>query len=255
MRLSVVINTLNEEHNIRDCLETIKWADEIVIVDMYSDDNTVAIAKEYTDKICFHERVGYVEPARNFALQQASHNWVLILDADERVTMNLRREIVELVEKDSIYAAFSIYFHEHIFGKKILYGSWQYEKNIRLVKKDKCTWPIQIHISPVINGEIGELIGVLEHNSHLTISHFISKLNTYTSIEAREWFDKGVRKSLINCFYYGVGKFLKELIYYRGYKDGQHGLVVAALFGIYYFVARVKLWELWYKQDHGIPLQ
>lgn len=254
MRLSVVINTLNEERNIRECLETVKWADEIVIVDMYSDDKTIEIAKEYTDKIFFHERVGYVEPARNFAIQKTTNPWVLVIDADERVTLNLRDEILQVIHSASPYSAFIIRFQENMFGKKISFGSWQFEKHSRLVLKDRCTWPTQIHLSAIIDGEIGYLQGFIEHHSHITIGHFINKLNNYTTIEAREWFDRGVRKSLLNCFYYGFGKFLKEFFYYRGYKDGQHGLILAALYGIYYFVARIKLWELWYKHDRGIQI-
>ncbi len=254
MPISAIINTLNEEKNIRACLESVKWVDEIILVDMYSDDSTIEIAKEYTDKIYFHDRIGYVEPARNFAIQKTNNTWVLVIDADERVTTELQYEICDLIQKDTEYAALRIFFQENIFGKKIHYGSWQYQKHTRLFRKDKCNWPANVHGSPLINGETGDLQGVIEHYSHLTIGHFLNKLNTYTTIEAREWFDKGVRKTLFNCFYYGGGKFLKEFIYYRGYKDGQHGLILAALYGIYYFAARVKLWELWYKHDHGIQL-
>jgi glycosyltransferase involved in cell wall biosynthesis len=254
MRLSVVINTLNEEHNIRECLETVKWADEIVIVDMYSDDKTVEIAKEYTEKIYFHERVGYSDPARNFAVSKATGDWIFVVSADERVTESLRSEICALLLNEPKFAAYRIYFQEYMFGKLIHYGTWQFHKHVRLHKVGCCDWPTTVHTAPIIKGEIGDLQGVIEHYSHLTIGHFMNKLNTYTTIEAKEWFDNGVRKSLLNCFYYGMGKFLKELIYYRGYKDGAHGVILAALYGIYYFTARVKLWELWYKFDRGIEI-
>lgn len=254
MRLSVVINTLNEERNIRECLETVKWADEIVIVDMYSDDKTIEIAKEYTDRIFFHERVGYSDPARNFAVNQATGDWILVVSADERVTPKLGEEIRNLLRGNPRFDAYKIYFQEYMFGKLIHYGTWQYHKHIRLHKAGYCDWPTTVHTAPVVKGTIGDLEGVIEHYSHLTIGHFINKLNTYTTIEAREWFDKGIRKSLFNCFYYGFGKFFKEFFYYRGYKDGKHGLILAALYGIYYFSARIKLWELWYKHDRGIQI-
>ncbi len=90
MKISVLINTFNEERNIKNCLESVSWADEIIIVDMYSDDKTVDIAKNYTDKIYYFERMGYADPARQFALKKATHEWVLIVDADEMVPLELR---------------------------------------------------------------------------------------------------------------------------------------------------------------------
>ena len=87
VEISILIHTLNEERNIRNCLETVKWADEIIIIDMYSDDRTVEITKEYTDKIFYHERMGYADPARQFGLEKATHEWVLQVDADELVPL------------------------------------------------------------------------------------------------------------------------------------------------------------------------
>ena len=116
--ISVVINTYNEEKNIRYCLESVKWADEIIIVDMYSTDKTIEIAKKYTDKIYFHERVGYAEPARQFAVELASNNWIFVIDADEIVTKPLRDKIIEIVESNN-YDVVYVPRINYIFGKPI----------------------------------------------------------------------------------------------------------------------------------------
>jgi glycosyltransferase involved in cell wall biosynthesis len=251
--LSVVINTLNEAHNIRACLEAVSWADEIIVVDMHSDDATVAIAREYTDHVYQHERLGYVEPARNFALQQATGEWVLVLDADERVTPELKQEISAVLHGQTEHAAYRIPYEDYFFGKLVQWGSWQHHKHVRLHRRGQVSYSSVIHSAPIINGSIGEMKGAIQHYSHLTIAIFLSKMNTYTDIEAQHWFKQGTRVRLSKAFYYGMGKFLKEFIYYRGYRDGGHGCVLAALMGIYYFVLRVKVWERWYKHDRGIP--
>lgn len=252
--LSVVINTLNEETNLPGCLENIRWADEIIVVDMHSDDRTVEIARQYTDKVFFFGRMGYVEPARNFAISQATGDWVLVLDADERITDALRDAVESIMHQDVAEAAYRTQISEYMFGKIARHGSWPLVKHARLFRRGKCRWLDTIHSTPVIDGPIGTIErGEIRHYSHLTIGHFLSKLNRYTDIEARQWYDEGVRKSLLNAIYYGLGKCLKEYIYYGGYKDGGHGLILAVLWGFYYFTARVKLWELWYKYDHDLP--
>jgi len=100
LSVSVLIHTLNEERNIRNCLETVIWAEEIIVVDMYSDDKTVEIAREYTDKIFYFERVGYADPARKFALERATKPWILVVDADELVPRRLYEELKNIIEKD-----------------------------------------------------------------------------------------------------------------------------------------------------------
>lgn len=123
MGISVLIHTFNEERNIRNCLETVKWADEIIIVDMYSDDKTVEIAKEYTDKIYFFERVGYVEPARQFALEKSTHEWILVVDADELVPLKLKNKLFEIMEKDLADVVF-IPRNNYFFGRLMQGTGW-----------------------------------------------------------------------------------------------------------------------------------
>ena len=135
--ISILVHTLNEEKNIRNCLESIKWADEIVIVDMYSDDKTVTIAEEYTDKIFFHERMRYADPARQFGLGKATNEWVFQLDADELVPIILRDELIQIIEDDSadiVSVPRNNYFFGHLM-ENAGWGSLQ-DSHHRFFKKD-----------------------------------------------------------------------------------------------------------------------
>lgn len=135
-KISVLINTYNEERNIRNCLESVKWADEIVIVDMYSEDKTTTIAREYTDKIYFFERMGYVEPARQFVLEKASNDWILLLDADEMVPKKLRDKLLDIAKNDLgdvIYIPRKNYFFGYLM-KGTGFGAIQ-DKQPRFFKK------------------------------------------------------------------------------------------------------------------------
>ncbi|MCD6364169.1 MAG: glycosyltransferase family 2 protein [Synergistetes bacterium] len=119
--ISAIVHTFNEEHNIRNCLESVKWADEIVIIDMYSEDKTVEIAREYTDKIYFFERKGYADPARQFGIDQASCKWILIVDADEMIPKRLSQRLKEIAEKDEADVVY-IPRRNFLFGKPLKGG-------------------------------------------------------------------------------------------------------------------------------------
>lgn len=253
MTLSVVINTLNEESNIRDCLECVTWADEIIIVDMHSDDRTVEIARKYTNKIYSHERVGFVEPARNFAIQQATGDWILIIDADERVSPELQAEIQEILQTDSEYVSYRIPMREYMFGRWIDHGNWKYEKLLRLFRSGTVKWPTKIHGQPTLEGKMGLLRESLAHYSHLTVGRFIKKLNQYTDVEAQQWYEKGEHRGLIRAAIGGIIRFCKEYILFQGFRDGGHGFILAILMAVYDFAAGAKLWVLWYKHNHHTP--
>ncbi len=250
--ISAIINTFNEEHNIRECLETLKWVDEIILVDMHSDDSTVEIAREYTQNIYFYERMGYVEPARNFAIQQATKDWILIVDADERVPEALAADIRRVIENPVSHVAFRIPIQDFMFGKWIKHGIWKYQKLIRLFKRGTCHWPEMVHSQPTIDGSTGHCLEhPILHFSHLTVSKFIMKLNTYTDIEAQDLYDKGIRKNLFLGFLASIRKFLMEFFVFQGFRDRGHGFLLAVLMALYTFSTRAKLWVLWYKHDHN----
>jgi glycosyltransferase involved in cell wall biosynthesis len=251
-KLSVVIITKNEEKNIRACLETIEWADELIIVDSFSEDKTVEIGKKFTDKIFLKKFINYSEQ-RNFADEKASNYWILALDADERITKELRGEIIKLINNDkSYYDGYYISTLDYMFGKFIKHGGWYPQYHIRLYKKEKAKWKNTVHEIPYIQGKISYLKNPILHFSHLKISNFIKKLNHYTSIEAKELYEIGYKPNLFRLIFWPFIVFAYKYIYKLGFLDGIHGIVLSSSLAYYHFARYAKTWELWFKKEHNI---
>lgn len=250
MNLAVLIITKNEEHSISECLSSVKWANEIVVVDAYSTDSTTEIAGQYTNTIYQRHWSGYSEQ-KNFGHTKCNSEWVLSIDADERVTTELKKEI-ELAIDSSYYSAYRIPIKDYMFGSWIQHGSWPKQRPIRLYRKHIAEWQSEVHEKIVINGNIGSLSNPLLHYSHLTIAKFVAKMNTYTDLEAQRWYQQGLRKNWMVIILSSIRIFFLEYIAQQGFKDKGHGLVLAILMAQYHFLARVKLWELWYKHDREI---
>ncbi len=236
MGISVIIHTFNEEKNIRNCLETVKWADEIIIVDMYSDDRTIEIAKEYTDKIYFFDRVGYVEPARQFALEKATHEWVLVVDADELVPLKLKNKLFEIMGKDLADVVF-IPRNNYFFGRLMQGTGWGALQDYipRFFKKNFVSFSEAIHSSFRINKDarvyyIDYPEAGFIHFAYIDAEHLLDKLNRYTTIEAKNMFN-GIKREP------SLGKFLLILLiemFYgfikkKAYKDGLYGFLLTIL--------------------------
>lgn len=253
MKISVLINTLNEEKNIRNCLESVKWADEIVIVDMYSDDRTLEIAMEYTDKIFFFEKMGYADPARQFALEQASCEWVLVLDADEIVPLKLKNRLQEVMEKD-LGDVVNIPHNNYFAGKQIQHMGWgpMQDMHPRFFRKKYLHFGDRIHDFINISEEARHynLTDPQEgfiHFSYLDFEHYIDKaLNHYTSIEARNIFEgkkEGYKlgESVPGILFRLFRGFFDVYVRDKGYKDGFRGLSISFLSVIYNLLAYLKL--------------
>ena len=244
-KVSVVIITKNEEQNISECLESVEWADEIILVDSLSTDRTVEIAKKYTDKIFVRSFTNYSDQ-RNFADHRASHSWILAIDADERVTPKLRVEIEQAI-KQSGYNGYWIPCLDYMFGKLIRHGGWYPQYHLRLYRKATAKWVGAVHEKVVIDGEVGYLKNPLLHYSHLTISNFIQKLDRYTSLEAEQLYAQDKRPNIIKILFWPLVVFVYKYFYRLGFFDGVHGLVLAVSLAYYHFVKHAKLWEKWYK--------
>lgn len=244
--ISVIINTLNESKNIRNCLESVKWADEIVLVDMYSDDNTIEIAREYTDKIFFHKRIGYADPARQFALEQVSNEWVLMIDADEMVTRELANKLLSISLEgrlDAIWVPRENYF----FGKKIINTGWGAlkDKQMRFFRKNAIRYTEKIH--DFVNIEKNAIVYTISdpsysiiHFNYVDIEHFIDKLNRYTTIEAKHKYNSNVRESLLKSLIGMVFEFIKRYFLYKGYKDGFEGFYLSLFMSFYKLASDAK---------------
>jgi|UniRef100_A0A7V3RFR5 glycosyltransferase involved in cell wall biosynthesis len=244
-KLSVVIITKNEERNIADCLATVEWADEIIIVDSFSTDRTVEIAKKYTDKIFQRQFTNYSDQ-KNFGAAQASNPWILSIDADERVSSELKEEICQVITKGSS-DGYLIPCLDYMFGKKIKYGGWYPQYHLRLYKKDKGKWVRAVHEFVTVDGKIEYLKNPLLHFSHLTISNFIQKLDRYTSMEAENLFLQQKKTNIFNIIFLPLIVFIYKYLFCLGFLDGVHGLFLAVSLAYYHFAKHTKLWELWFK--------
>lgn len=246
-KISVVINTLNEEKNISRAISSVKsFADEIVVVDMESRDNTREIAKKLGAKIFTHKKVGYVEPTRNFAISKAVNPWILILDADEEVLPPLVTQIQKIL-KEPKADYFRIPRKNIIFGKWIKHARWWPDMNIRLFKKGHVSWNEVIHAVPMTQGVGGDIeekedLAIIHHN-YASLEDYIAKMNNYTTQHARIKIDEGYKFSWKDIVVKPTGEFLSRYFYGQGYKDGLHGLALSALQAFSEFTVYLKIWQ------------
>ncbi len=243
-KLTAIIPTGNEEHNIRDVLESVSFADEIIVVDSLSSDNTVAIAKEYTNTI-LSRKYHYSASQKNWAIPQAKHQWILLVDADERVTPELKEEIITILKNpptdDTV--GYWIYRMNHFMGKRVRYSGWQNDKVIRLFKRDKCIYEDKmVHAEIIADGKVGFLKNRFYHNTYITINDHITKLNRYAAWQARDY-DK--RTNRLTVFHFAIKPFwgfFKHYIIQMGFRDGLVGFVISSLHAYAIFMRYTKLW-------------
>jgi len=245
--ISVTILTKNEEQNLPKCLESIrKLADEIIIVDDNSTDKTVEIAKNFGVKVFTHSLNNNFAQQHNFALRQAQGDWVLSIDADEVVSPELKKEIMEAVKEPNV-AGF--YFKRYDFwsGRLLKHGEQGKVRLLRLGKKGKGEWRREVHEVWEIEGETKELKNPLLHYSHQTLSDFIDHVNFHSTLHAQTLKKEGVKPSLWRIIFYPKAKFIQNYILRRGFLDGTPGIIVALMMSFHSFLARAKLYFLWKK--------
>jgi glycosyltransferase involved in cell wall biosynthesis len=246
MKISAVVNTLNEEKNIRQCLESLKWAEEIVVVDMESEDQTVSIAKKLGARVYSHKKTRYVEPARNFAITKATGDWIFILDADEEVPQSLVGVLKKIIQEEGIDFV-RIPRQNFIFGKWIKYSYWWPDYNIRFFKKGRVVWSDKIHSIPLTRGKGKDLeprkANAIIHHHYQSISQYLSRLNRYTDIQAEELAASGYQFSWPDLVRKPIAEFLSRFFAGQGYRDEIHGLVLALLQAFSELVKYLKVWE------------
>ena len=242
-KLTVIITVFNESHNIEGVLESANFADEIIVVDSFSTDDTLLKAKKYTDLI-LQRKYEYPASQKNWAIPQAGNEWILLLDADERVTPELKSEILKILENPpSGIAGFWIYRNNHFMGKQVRFSGWQHDKVIRLFKRDECVYEDKmVHEELTSNGEIGFLKNKLYHNTYVNLDNYIQKLNRYAYWQALDY-DKHTNR--LNAFHFiikPVWRFFKHYILQQGFRDGVVGLTISVLQSYALFMRYVKLW-------------
>ncbi len=247
MTVSVVINTCNESAYIDKCLKSVEWADEIVVIDMESADDTVEKCRRYTQNIFTHPRVQVVEMARDFAISKATCDWILVLDPDEQVSDRLRDTLRALAVDDGSVNGYYLPRLTYIFGKLVSHSGWGSDKQLRFFRRGKCRWPQVVHSVPVIDGEVGSIEDedtVLIHDNYRSVNQFIEKMNRYTDQEARRLQDGGRSFHWLKLFYQPGKEFYSRYVKLKGYKDGIVGLILALMMAFYVQLSYIKLWEL-----------
>lgn len=253
--LSVVILTKNEEKNIIDCLETVSWADEIVIIDDNSSDRTIEIIKNLENKkikIFINTLNADFAKQRNFGLSKTTKNWVLFIDADERISKNLREEINTIIinkNKDSI-DGYYIKRKDSIWGKTLEHGESSNIKLLRLAKRDAGAWIGKVHEVWLVSGKTDELENFILHYPHQNINEFLKEINFYSTIRARELFENDTKISFFDMILYPKAKFLFNYLLRFGFLDGIEGLIFALMMSFHSFLVRSKLWLLWQQNQH-----
>lgn len=245
--ISAIVLTKNEEKNIVDCLELLLWCDEIIVVDDNSEDRTVDLAKRIGAKVFEHNLDNDFSRQRNYGLEKAKGDWVLFIDADERISEALASEISNIIcqPTDQISNKYDGYYIKRIdfmWGRKLKYGETGDIKLLRLARKNKGMWEGKVHEKWKVSGSIGELKNPILHYPHQTISEFLKEINFYTSLRAEELSKKEIY--WVSIIFYPFGKFVLNYFIKRGFLDGIKGLIFAITMSFHSFLVRGKLWLL-----------
>jgi len=243
-KLSVAIIALNEEERIRACLESVGWAGEIVVVDSGSSDKTVAIAREFTDRVLFHAWEGY-GAQKNFALAQCQADWILALDADERVSERLREEIVATLAGPPGHVGYLIPRRNFFQGAWVRHGGWYPDYQLRLFRRGRGRFTASaVHESVRVDGSVGRLRAALDHQSYRGIADFVARANRYSELAARELAATRRGGSLADLLLRPAWRFVSMYLLRAGFLDGRRGLVLALLYAHYVFLRAAKVREI-----------
>jgi glycosyltransferase involved in cell wall biosynthesis len=243
--LSVVVSAYNEENTIGACLDSVSWADELIVVDNESTDKTAAIAKAKGAIVYKRPNRVMLNTNKNYGFSKATKDWILNLDADERVTSELKKEIQQILQHSSDVSGYDIPRQNIIFGKWIQHGLWWPDYQMRLFQRESGSFPcIHVHEYLEVNGKTKKLHEAMIHENYQTVSQFIRKMDTiYTENEAEQLAIKGYSLERRDIIQFPVRNFISTYYARKGYKDGMHGLALALLQAVYGLVTFLKLWE------------
>lgn len=255
MNISVVMITHNEEKRLEAALRSVREiADEIVVVDSESTDITVRIAERHGARIFLRKWTNYADQ-KNFGNEQAAGPWILSLDADERVSPELRRELLALkTAPEAGYAAFSMPRQVYYLGRWIRHSGWYPDRRPRLFLRGRARWEGDfVHEALVIDGPAGRLDGPLHHFTYASIADHAARINRFSGLGAQKLYARGTKGRLIHLALLPPARFLKSYVLRLGFMDGYPGLVIAALNGYAIFLRYAKLREIWKKGERIEP--
>ncbi|OEK01787.1 glycosyl transferase family 2 [Roseivirga sp. 4D4] len=245
LNVTAIIPTFNEEQNIAKAIESVLWANEIIVIDSFSTDRTLEIAGEYNVQLVQHE---YVNSAtqKNWIIPQAKNEWIFLLDADEYATDGLIEEVRTLLKSQVKEVAYWINRKNFFMGIRVNYSGWQNDKVIRLFKRDFCKYEDKhVHAEILADGPVGHLKNVIEHNTYKGLSHYLAKIDRYSTWKAYDKLGKGASTSL---FFNSVIKPIYRFVYHYflrlGILDGRVGFVISALNAYDVMLRGVKIWRI-----------
>jgi len=243
-KLSVTVITKNEAADVGDALASVAWADELIVVDSCSTDETVAIARQHTDRVVVREWPGYIAQ-KNYAASLAAHDWILSLDADERVTPELAAEIQTCLKAAPREAAFQIPRVTWHLGRWIRSTDWYPDYQMRLYDRRSAEWTGRyVHEAVTVRGTAGRLRGELQHYAYRDIADHLETINHYTTLAARQMHEDGRRAGILQLAGHPPLAFLRNYLAHGGIGDGLPGFIISALNAYYVFLKFAKLWEL-----------
>lgn len=255
--ISAFVICYNEEDNVQACLESLAFCDEILVIDSYSTDKTTQIARNFGAKVIERKWQGFRDQ-KAFGLSQVSHQWVLNIDADERVTKELRSSIEQvlrgdftsvqgLAKDDQPQEVIGFYVNRVVYylGRWWRTGGWYPEYRLRLFRKNSVTWGgIDPHEKPIPQGKTARLLGELEHYTYRNMDEQFQRLDQYSTVAAKEEFLLGRKFSLWQLLFNPILRSVKFYVLKKGYREGVAGLIVGIAEGYYTFMKYAKLWEL-----------
>jgi len=248
-KISAVITVYNEEKNIERCLKSLKFADEIIVVDNDSTDNTPKLSKKYTSKIFTQKNdPSKIDIQKNFGFDNATNEWILSLDADEEVSIELCEEIKKILKAKpssiSQVNGFWIPRKNYIFGKWIEYAGWYPDYQLRLFRKNKGKYTKKhVHENLTLEGESAKLKEHIIHHNYNSIQQFLNKTFNYAQNEAYNLIEKGYEFDYFDAIKFPLSEFLSRFFARKGYKDGFHGLMLSLFMAFYHFVIFAFIWE------------
>lgn len=242
-RLTVTVVTLNEAERLRACLESVAWADEIVVVDAESHDKTVAVAREFTDRVWVRPWPGFAAQ-KNFALEQVRGDWILSLDADETVSPELRAEIESTLAGGAAHDGYAVPRRNLFLGQWVRHGGLYPDWQLRLFRRGRGRFRDRaVHEAVQVEGRVGRLRGHLVHRSYESLDDFFERAHRYSTLAAADLVRAGARVRARELVLRPLGRFLGTYVLRGGFLDGRKGLLLAALYAYYVFMRTAKVWE------------
>ncbi len=243
-KVTAIIPAFNEEESIERAIRSVLWADEVLVVDSFSTDQTVDIAKKYNCRILQHE---YINSAtqKNWTIPQASHSWVFLLDADESCTDALRIEIQNILKNKAGHDAYWIYRNNYFMGSRIRFSGWQHDGVIRFFKRDTCRYQdLHVHAEVETTGTVGKLKGRINHYTYKNYHQYAEKFERYSTWSAKDRIKRTKKVTLYHLAFKPLFRFFKQYILKLGILDGKTGFILCYMASYSVFLRYLKVWRM-----------